>query len=99
MFGLNRDDLDAILSILREYPSVSQALMFGSRAIGTQHKGSDVDIALKGEKLDQVTSEISSRLNHETLLPYRFDIVDYAALSNPHFIDHIDHIGVIFYTQ
>ncbi len=32
-------------------------------------------------------------------LPYTFDLCIYEDLSNPDFIDHIDRVGLVFYSQ
>lgn len=50
-FGLWESDLLAIRRVLEKYPEVRQALIFGSRAKGNYKPGSDVDIALKGDRI------------------------------------------------
>jgi predicted nucleotidyltransferase len=50
-FGLLDTDIETIILILRKYPKVERACIFGSRAKGNFKNGSDVDIAIKGSDL------------------------------------------------
>ena len=50
MFGLKDSDINAIIAILKRYPDVKEAIIFGSRAMGNYKPGSDIDIALKGKR-------------------------------------------------
>lgn len=98
MFGLREDDINAIRKILQKFPEVELALIFGSRAIGNYKQGSDVDIALKGISVNYNTAlSISSALNEETLMPYRFDVLNYNTLLNQDLKSHIDRMGALIY--
>lgn len=96
--GLQQDDLKIIISVLIQYPEVTNAFIFGSRAKGNFHNGSDVDIALKGENLNaDIVSRISYQLNEETILPYKIDVLNYHTISNKELVEHIDRVGINFY--
>lgn len=96
--GLQQSDFETILSVLKNFPVVTEAYIFGSRAKGSFRKGSDVDIALKGNNIDfKIVSEISHLLNEETILPYKFDILNYHTINNADLIEHIDRVGVCIY--
>ncbi len=99
-FGLKESDVFTICTILEQYPQVSYALIFGSRAKGNYKPGSDVDIALKGEKLNnQVLNNISFLLNEETNMPYKFDVLNYQSINETALIDHINRVGKLFYDK
>ena len=99
-FGLLESDLTTIIDVLKRFNEVEYAFIFGSRAKGNYRNGSDVDIALKGEKLDfNILSRINSWLNEETALPYTFDVLNYHTLSEPDLIEHIDRVGIQFYSK
>jgi len=99
-FGLRQSDMDILLNILREYREVEEAVIFGSRAKGNHRNGSDLDIALKGPDLNlEISSSISYRLNEETILPYKFDILDYKSIHNSELTSHIDRIGKTIYLR
>jgi len=98
--GLLQSDLNIVLSVLGEFPNVKEAILFGSRAKGNFRRGSDVDIALKGENLNlEIVTKISYRLNEETILPYKFDILDYQSINNTKLTEHINRIGISFYKK
>lgn len=99
MFGLTPDDLKVIVDAIKAYPQIEEVYIFGSRALNTHKKGSDIDIALKGHKLESIASELGGWLNEESSLPYFFDIVDYNAIDNPDLKDHIDRVGKIIYKK
>jgi predicted nucleotidyltransferase len=44
--GLSVAEVDLICGVLRRHVEVTGALLFGSRAKGTSHQASDVDLAL-----------------------------------------------------
>ena len=69
--GLTKQDMKTIIQVLEEYSEVETAVLYGSRALGTYQRGSDIDIALKGRKLtSSICSHIHFKLEEETLLPY-----------------------------
>lgn len=97
-FGLRNSDIDEIGRIMKRFPEVDMALIFGSRAVGNYRHGSDVDIALKGSDVDfEITSKIAGILNGDTLMPYRFDVLDYNGLKNDDLREHIDRVGLPLY--
>lgn len=97
-FGLEKSDLEIIISVLKRYQAVAAALIFGSRAKGNFRNSSDVDIVLKGDSLTaEIVSSISYQLNEETTLPYKFDIINYHSLNNIQSKEHIDRVGICFY--
>lgn len=100
VFGLNQTDLEIIISLLKRFHEVKEAILFGSRAKGNYRTGSDVDISLKGEELNsEIISRISYHLNEETAMPYKFDVVNYHKISNIELKNHIDRVGICFYTE
>jgi predicted nucleotidyltransferase len=96
-FGLASAQMDRVLEVLRAFPEVKQGAIFGSRALGSYKKGSDVDIVLYGDIGDEVVTAISYKLNQEGVLPYFFDILAYNSIDNPALKEHIDRVAVNFY--
>jgi predicted nucleotidyltransferase len=98
--GLSEKTLDFICGILAEYQSVSQAVVFGSRAKGTFREGSDIDLCLKTDTGFSHEDLLHiSRAFEESSLPYKFDILVYDTLSNRELIRHIQQIGVPVYNR
>ena len=99
MSGLSKEDLKIITDLLRRYPAIKEAILFGSRAKGNQKQGSDVDIAISGPGSELLTAQISGELNEETTLPYTFDVVALDSLENQALKEHIQRVGISFYLQ
>lgn len=95
MFGLKKDELEYLRSILAEYPEIEKAMVFGSRAMGNFKPGSDFDLALLGEKISRkIILSLYDKLNEVSDFPYHFDIIYYNELSNPALKKHIDDFGI-----
>ncbi len=98
--GLREQDIQTIQAVLKQHPEVETAVLYGSRALGTWQKASDIDLALKGEKLtSQTCSQIHFELEEDTLLPYFFDVTHYEAISNKNLKAHIDQKGQTIYSS
>jgi len=98
-FGLTRKQMSSILDVLKVFPEVERSAIFGSRALGTFKKGSDVDLVLYGDIRDETVTAISYRLNEEGILPYFFDVINYKTIDNPALKEHIDRVAVTFYSK
>ncbi|WP_192982390.1 nucleotidyltransferase domain-containing protein [Marinilactibacillus psychrotolerans] len=74
--------------------SIDEKLVFGSRAMGNEKTGSDIDLALVGEDIQyEDVLNISSLLNEEAPIPYYVDVVQYDSLSNKDLKDQIINEG------
>lgn len=98
-YGLAPGELESVLSYFKQFLEIEEAVLFGSRAMGRERKGSDVDIALKGVGVEPVVSQVSFELNNNSLLPYYFDILNYHTIDNPELKSHIDRVGITIYTK
>lgn len=84
---------------IQEYREIETVLLYGSRAKRSHHAGSDIDITIKGE---QVNDSLIGRLEDdidEILLPYSFDISWWERIDNPDLLRHIDRVGVVIYKK
>ena len=43
-YGLQDKTIDAVCGILRTFPEIERAILYGSRAKGTYKNGSDIDL-------------------------------------------------------
>jgi len=99
-FGLTREDLDHLCKAFSSIPEIEEVVVFGSRAMSTQKRGSDVDLAIKGKGLDPATVAHLHFILEEVLpLPYFFDVVDYSTISNTNLKAHIDRYGETVYKK
>jgi len=93
-FGLSETAFNLIIATLKSFPEITQAAIFGSRAMGNFKNGSDVDIAIFGEGANELVAiRLSSLLNESSSLPYKFDIVAYEPCKNIELRAHIDNYG------
>lgn len=100
MYGLLERDLDYIRKALESFPEIEKAFVFGSRAMGNYKKGSDVDLAIIGEKVTLGTvRNLFDMLNEEYPLPYFFDVINCTDLENNELMKHIQQYGKPIYTN
>ena len=96
-YGLSLNNINRIIEIFSQFPEVEQVLLYGSRAKGNYKPSSDIDLTVKGEKLNlQILSKINNRLD-DLLLPYKFDLSIYHQINNQELLDHIERVGNILY--
>mgnify|MGYP000998800959 CR=1 FL=1 len=99
-FGLKQEDLDYIIDAISRFEEIEKAAMFGSRAMGNSKLGSDIDIAIYGDKVDMNTvAKLKYVLDDESPMPYFFDVVDYTHLHHKGLAEHIERNGIVFYKR
>jgi predicted nucleotidyltransferase len=98
-YGLSEFDLNNIISVLKKNSKIQRAILFGSRAKGNFHAGSDIDIALDGEdlKLDDVLN-LSIELDNLTLA-YKFDLIIFKRILEEKLIEHINRVGIDLFSK
>ena len=73
-FGLRQETICKISNVLARCKGVESAILYGSRAKGTHHSGSDIDLALKGQSLG-LQDLLKVKLALEDLdIPYTVDV-------------------------
>ncbi len=93
-FGLSNRDEGYIVEALTNFPEIEKVVVFGSRAMGNNEKGSDVDMAVVGKNITPaMLVRLRSLLNEELPLPYFFDVVHYEKINNENVKRHIDEEG------
>ncbi len=98
-YGLSQKTIKKINLVFQKVEAVDAVILYGSRAKGNFKPGSDIDLVLKGKKLDlHLLNKISLALD-DLLLPYIFDISIYHQINNPDLIAHISRVGKTFYTR
>ena len=96
-FGLSSSVVEKIIKVLREYPEIDQAILYGSRAKGNYRVGSDIDLALIGKAFtERQLLELEVQLD-ELLLPYKIDLNRMEVIENQDLVEHIKRVGKLFY--
>ncbi|MFU8772262.1 MAG: nucleotidyltransferase domain-containing protein [Anaerolineales bacterium] len=98
-YGLLRGTIKKICDILRCYPQVKKAVLYGSRAKGNYKTGSDIDLTLIGEDLSLDLLYKILRDIDELFLPYTVDLSIFKDIGDPDVIEHIQRVGVTFYNR
>jgi uncharacterized protein len=98
-YGLSERTLNTLNSIFKRYPSIKEAVLYGSRAKGNYRNGSDIDLSLKTNE-DFTHSNLLRLMDdfEDSDMPYLVDVSVYEELSNPDLKAHIDRVGIILYT-
>jgi predicted nucleotidyltransferase len=95
--GLTSEVIEKIRNVLSKHKEISAAILYGSRAKGNFKPGSDIDLTLKGDKLDLAKlAKINNEID-DLSLPYTFDFSIYDQISNPELLQHINRVGIKFY--
>ena len=98
MFGLKKSIIDIIIKELSKFSEIQEAVIFGSRAKGNFKKGSDIDIAIKGVRINEdIVVQLSRTLNQESPIPHFIDVVHYEQVTNKDLIAHINRVGESIY--
>lgn len=96
--GLSITTIAALQSVFSRHAEIQQVLLYGSRAKGIYRKGSDIDLTLRGDKLDyQLLNRIETEID-DLLLPYSVDLSLFRQIDNPDLVDHIQRVGLVFYS-
>lgn len=96
-FGLSSKELISIQDVLRSYPGIKRAFIFGSRAKGDFRPGSDIDIALEGEGLTVGDQLNVLRMLDELNLPYLIDLVILDRIESKDLVENIHRVGREFF--
>ena len=97
-FGLRAEERELICGVLKNHTEVTSAKIFGSRAKGNFRHNSDIDLALSGDIPFLNIARIAGELD-DLPLPYKFDIQAYDSVRHTPLLDHIDRVGMLFYSR
>jgi len=97
--SLSPQTVEQITTVMTRFPAVEGAVLFGSRAKGTNKPGSDIDLALTGGTLDwRIVGRIYDALD-DLLLPYSFSLIHLDIATDPAVAAHIARVGIPIYSQ
>ncbi len=86
--GLSDSVVHRICAVFSRYPQVAEAILYGSRAMGTYKNGSDIDLTLCGG--EDLTLRVCHRIADELddlLLPYTIDLSILRDISGPRLVE------------
>jgi predicted nucleotidyltransferase len=98
MFGLS----EKVLQLLQQYflgrEEILKVWVYGSRAMGRETPGSDIDLAIITRSDRDISSSVQSDLD-ELPTPYLFDVIDYNRITHLPLQEHIDRVGKVFFQR
>lgn len=78
---------------------MQRVLLYGSRALGRQRSGSDVDLCLEAEGMALAELlELGAELD-DLLLPWRIDLLVRHLIDHEALLDHIDRAGLVLWER
>lgn len=98
-YGIDKYVIQSVIEVFKKNEAVDRAILFGSRAMGNYHSGSDIDIAVMGKNFsfdDYLT--ILSELNQLDSL-YTIDLIRYESIDNSDLREHIKRVGIVLYQK
>ncbi|MBP5770924.1 MAG: nucleotidyltransferase domain-containing protein [Bacteroidaceae bacterium] len=99
MFGLSDNVVADLCRVFGQQDNVEKVIVFGSRAKGTYHEGSDIDLAVVGNQLTfHQLMKLSTDIDDLGLL-YKVDLVDYNKKRDTPLGRHIDRVGQVLWTR
>ena len=89
--GLPPATLERITAVLRRFPSIRWVKLYGSRALGRQHPGSDIDLAFSSPV--DCSAALAGAFD-ELPIPYMVDVTHWESLEHEGLRRHIEKVGV-----
>lgn len=88
-----------ILALLVEQEPIQRVVLYGSRALGRQRSGSDIDLCLEAPEMDLAELLVLGAQLDDLLLPWRIDLQLRHLIRHPGLLEHIDRAGITLATH
>ena len=98
-FGLKDMEINALREVLSSVPEVDEAIIYGSRARGTNKVASDIDITLKVSDLTYLQLALLDAKIDDLYLPYFVDLSLFSMLRNKDLVESIEREGKVLYRK
>ncbi|HLD45766.1 MAG TPA: nucleotidyltransferase domain-containing protein [bacterium] len=93
-YGIPDNLWSQIIDLFPPYQQIESVVLFGSRALGTFHNGSDIDLCLKGLCESDIKLKILNQYE-ELYFPWKLDLIIWQNIQNQDLKDHITRVGII----
>jgi len=98
-YGLENHTVTAIQGAFKAFIKIDKVILYGSRALNSYRNGSDIDLTIIGIDISiQYLQQIELELE-ELMLPYQIDLSIFNHIGNKNLIEHIQRVGIEFYTK
>ena len=97
--GIPEVDSQQILKLIRSHPHVQKVVLYGSRALGRQRAGSDIDICLVAPSMTLgELLELGAALD-DLLLPWNVDLQLRHLIAHEGLLSHLDRAGQMLWDR
>ena len=95
--GIPEADSQRLLELIRSHPHVQKVVLYGSRALGRQRAGSDIDICLEAPSMELgELLELGAQLD-DLLLPWHIDLQLRHLIAHEGLVAHIERAGQLLW--
>ena len=94
--GISAQLLEFLHNLFKGYPGVMAVTLFGSRAKGTYHEGSDIDLVIKGSLQKTDHFQLLDKLEESPTL-LKIDALFENQITSKDLLDHISRVGIALY--
>lgn len=98
MFGLSARILSMLNTYFEEQADLQEVWVYGSRAMGKERPGSDIDLAIVTTADKDLSAHIKTDLE-DLPTPYTFDVIDYNRISHLPLKEHINRVKKQLYIK
>ncbi len=95
---MKQNEIAALREALASVPEVEEAIIYGSRARGTNKVSSDIDLTLKGSLSYLQLALLDAKID-DLYLPYFVDLSLFSMLKNADLIESIEREGKVLYKR
>ena len=97
--GIPQADSQQQLELIRSHPHVQKVVLYGSRALGRQRAGSDIDICLVAPSMTLgELLELGAALD-DLLLPWNVDLQLRHLIAHEGLLSHLDRAGQLLWER
>ena len=95
--GIPQADSQRLLQLIHTHPLVQSVVLYGSRALGRQRAGSDIDLCLEAPSMELgELLELGAELD-DLLLPWQIDLQLHHLIANEGLLAHIERAGQLLW--
>jgi predicted nucleotidyltransferase len=91
--GLSEEQSQTILDLLTQQPKVEAVVLYGYRAMGRQHPGSDIDLCLQAAEISLGELLILGAALDDLLVPWSIYLQLQHLIPHQPLLDHIQRVG------
>lgn len=88
-----------LTQIFGAYEQIKEVVLYGSRAKGTHHERSDIDLAIRNSAVSRyLLAELQFEIDNSDI-PYMVDLSVWENIENEALLAHIERVGKVFYQR